>query len=361
MTSNLPRTPETPSQTSPSAADFPIKPVTSPIDHHSMPTPARSVNGSMSSINPDSSFEATAHDDTSLKRKRESDDQGDQEQKKVHVEEPESLHSLTLNDLHLDVGEKYYLCKTPHTAQGVKNSEGTTKAPLREDLFDRYNLYGIAATVARNNPDGSKGVKLRKTYKNHIKDHGLVGAFDSVKREQGTPGTLYEMMWRVKYQDEGWNAEWTQGKEIEKGIPESLLPPGNKVFTMAKGPIPKDLFDPSVLGEGGNPRAPVEASKGIQNGSRTPVPQNPAVARPVKVASKADVQRPKRATKRTYGDSSFEGYGEGYVDDDNQDPGYSTGDGDGAKRKRPKKNSQGHGFQGGPMRQNSYGPGMVGA
>merc|ERR1712093_755397 len=249
-----------------------------------------------------------AHDDSSLKRKRESDDQGDQEQKKVHVEEPESLHSLTLNDLHLDVGEKYYLCKTPHTAQGVKNSEGTTKAPLREDLFDRYNLYGIAATVARNNPDGSKGVKLRKTYKNHIKDH-----------------------------DEGWNAEWTQGKEIEKGIPESLLPPGNKVFTMAKGPIPKDLFDPSVLGEGGNPRAPVEASRGIQNGSRTPVPQNPAVARPVKVASKADVQRPKRATKRTYGDSSFEGYGEGYVDDDNQDPGYSTGDGDGAKRKRPKK------------------------
>ena len=117
MTSNLPRTPETPSQTSPSAADFPIKPVTSPIDHHSMPTPARSVNGSMSSINPDSSFEATAHDDTSLKRKRESDDQGDQEQKKVHVEEPESLHSLTLNDLHLDVGEKYYLCKTRKTSR----------------------------------------------------------------------------------------------------------------------------------------------------------------------------------------------------------------------------------------------------
>ena len=48
---------------------------------------------------------------------------------------------------------------------------------MREDLFDRYNLYGIAATVARNNPDGSKGVKLRKTYKNHIMDHGLVGPY----------------------------------------------------------------------------------------------------------------------------------------------------------------------------------------
>ncbi|KAH7321980.1 Rox3 mediator complex subunit-domain-containing protein [Rhexocercosporidium sp. MPI-PUGE-AT-0058] len=362
MTSNLPRTPETPSQTSPSSAEFPTKHVTSPIDTHSMPTPARSVNGSMSSNNAETSFEAT-HEDSSLKRKRDSDDQGDQEQKKkVHVEEPESLHSLTLNDLHLDVGEKYYLCKTPHTAQGVKNAEGVTKAPLREDLFERYNLYGIAKTVARTNPDGSKAVKLRKTYKNHIKDHGLVGSFDAVKKEQGTPGTLYELMWRVKYQDEDWKAEWTQGKEIEKGIPESLLPAGNKVFTMAKGPIPKDMFNPTVLGEGGNPTAPVESAKGVPNGSRTPVPQNSAVARPGKVASKADAQRPKRvSTKRTYGDSSFEGYGEGYVDDDNQDPGYSTGDGDGGKRKRPKKNSQGHGFQGGPMRQNSYGPGMVGA
>lgn len=117
MTSNLPRTPETPSQTSPSAADFSHKPVTSPIDNHSMPTPARSVNGSMSSINAETSFE-TAHDDSSLKRKRDSDDQGDQEQKKkVHVDEPESLHSLTLNDLHLDVGEKYYLLKTRKTSR----------------------------------------------------------------------------------------------------------------------------------------------------------------------------------------------------------------------------------------------------
>jgi len=82
-----------------------------------MPTPARSVNGSMSSNNAETSFEAT-HEDLSLKRKRDSDDQGDQEQKKkVHVEEPESLHSLTLNDLHLDVGEKYYLCKTRKTSR----------------------------------------------------------------------------------------------------------------------------------------------------------------------------------------------------------------------------------------------------
>lgn len=58
----------------------------------------------------------------------------------------------------------------------------------------------------------------------------MVGSFDAVKKEQGIPGTLYEMMWRVRYHEEGWNAEWLQGKEIEKGIPDSLLPAGNKVF-----------------------------------------------------------------------------------------------------------------------------------
>ena len=92
-----------------------------------------------------------------------------------------------------------------------------------------------------------------------------------------------------------------------------------------------------------------------------------------------DALRPKRnVKKRTYGDSSFEGYGEGYVDDDMQEMGYSTGDGEdrGGGRKRPKKvcyllhlkqvmadtdETAQSNFQQGPMRQNSYGPGMVGA
>lgn len=33
-----------------------------------------------------------------------------------------------------------------------------------------YGLEDIAKSIARTNPDGSKGVKLRKSYKNHIQD-----------------------------------------------------------------------------------------------------------------------------------------------------------------------------------------------
>ncbi len=202
-------------------------------------------------------------------------------------------------------------------------------------MFERYNLIDIAKSVARTKADGSKGVKLRKTYKNHIKDHGLVGSFDAVKKELGAPDTLYAMM--IAPQEE-WDAEYTRGKEIDKGIPELLLPAGNKVFTMAKGVIPKNLWSSSVLGEVLTP-GQAEQAKATQNGARTPHPQS-ILARPLKATAKGDIHRPKRnVKKRTYGDSSYEGYGEGYADDDTQDTGYSTGDGDdrGGNRKRPKK------------------------
>lgn len=42
-------------------------------------------------------------------------------------------------------------------------------SPL-DNLLSLYGLEPIAKSLARTNPDGSKGVKLRKSYKNHIQD-----------------------------------------------------------------------------------------------------------------------------------------------------------------------------------------------
>lgn len=50
-------------------------------------------------------------DDSSNKRKRELEDHGDREQKKVHVED----RRISIKDLHLDVGQKYLLCRTRKT------------------------------------------------------------------------------------------------------------------------------------------------------------------------------------------------------------------------------------------------------
>lgn len=41
---------------------------------------------------------------------------------------------------------------------------------LRDDVISLYGLKDIADALARTKPDGSKGVKLRKSYKSHIQD-----------------------------------------------------------------------------------------------------------------------------------------------------------------------------------------------
>jgi len=296
----------------------------------------------MSSINSDMVAEMVPQpDESSNKRKRDLEDHGDRDQKKVHVEDDR----LTIDDLHLDVGEKYLLCRTPHPVVRPHPSQ---------DLFELYSLTGIAASVARVLPGAVKN-SLRKTYKGYIKNSGISGQFDAVKKELGAPDTLFEMM---RQPEEEWVVEYVQGKEVEKGLPEPAVAGLGKAMTMARGVVPKELWDNAVLGELVAVPQTTSPAKAVQGGARMPAAPTASASR----TGKADVPRPKRnVKKRTYGDSSFEGYGEGFVDDELQDAGYSTGEGDdrAGGRKRSKKTPVTHSFQG-PMRQNSYGPGMVG-
>lgn len=297
----------------------------------------------MSSTTSDAPREGTHAEEFSSKRKRDLEDHGDREQKKVHVEDSR----IRIEDLHLDVGKKYSLCRSPHPPGPV---------PLSHDLFQIYGLSELAETVARTNPDGSKKT-VRKTYKGHIKRVlKLSGNFDSVKKEIEAPDTLWSMMTQP---DEVWDSQFGHAsKEIETGLPQGIAAQLGKAVTMARGIIPKDAWNNSVLGELVATPTPVEPPKILPNGVKKPPPLAAAVPRPTKVEG----PRPKRnIKKRTYGDASFEGYGEGFVDDDAQEGGYSTGEGDERMgRKRPKKTVQSNSFQGPVARQNSYGPGMVG-
>ncbi|QOU21842.1 hypothetical protein BRETT_002006 [Brettanomyces bruxellensis] len=58
--------------------------------------------------------------------------------------------------------EYYYIDKNQHYE--------TLKPSLRTDVIRDYGLLELAESVARTNPDGTKGVKLRKSYKSHIAD-----------------------------------------------------------------------------------------------------------------------------------------------------------------------------------------------
>ena len=121
MPPDHPQTPQSPSQTSPGTNDLPLKPTTSPRVSHSLPTPAHSINGSMSSTGSGFVSDGAHLEESSNKRKRDIDDHGDREQKKVHVEDSR----ISIEDLHLDVGKKYLLCRTRKTPFFSKSSLST--------------------------------------------------------------------------------------------------------------------------------------------------------------------------------------------------------------------------------------------
>lgn len=99
----MPHTPQSPSQHN--AKQSPID-ITQSFQHATttLPTPAHTISEYTTSCPP-----AMSSSPDSSKRKRPSDDADSPGlRKKVHVEDRE----LGIEDLHLDVGEKYRLCKT---------------------------------------------------------------------------------------------------------------------------------------------------------------------------------------------------------------------------------------------------------
>ncbi|KAK2067918.1 hypothetical protein P8C59_001617 [Phyllachora maydis] len=320
-----PQTPQSPSQYSPSTTDPSASLTTSMTSvTTALPTPAHSINGS-SIPSEMAGVEGAAAEDVSLKRKRALEDVGEErEQKKVQIED----RRLGIENLHLDVGSKYLLCRTPHMTAAVDPGE---------DLFERFGLTSLAAEYARVLPNGEKNA-LRKTYKGHIKKLG--------------------------YPQEEWYVQQVRNREVENGFSRDTLSKLDKAMAMGKGIVPKTLWDFSVLGDLG----PGKFDKPRDASARPTAPNTPmataaSLPRPKQQQSLAqEAIRPKRSVKkRSYGDSSYEGYGEGFPDDDAQGSGYAPGDGDlgSAGQKRRKKNPTGQQYP--QARQPSYGPGMVGA
>ena len=241
---------------------------------------------------------------------------------------------------------------------------------MTEDLFEMYGLAGLAAEVAREKPNGEKNA-LRKTYKGHMKRLGVAGHFDVVKKPEEAPSDFLSLL---SVPDLEWDVHQVKGQEIGDGLSEATLNSLGRATTMAKGPVPRNVWDTSVLGDlapsNGDGSKP---SSGKLTTPGTPMTGTPGVAnRNPKLQPGNDPARPKRnIKKRGYGDSSFEGYADSFDDDG----GYSTGEGEGGKRRKKVRITQkspattdSNSRQSGnaspypsAMRQQSYGPGMVGA
>ena len=244
-----------------------------------------------------------------------------------------------------------------------------------------FDLSSLAAEVARERPNGEKNA-LRKTYKGHIKRLGVTGHFDVQKKKDGAPSDFLSLL---QVPDLEWHAFQVKGREIGDGLSGETLSALGRAMTMSKGPVNRSVWDTSVLGElapsGADPSKTTSSTKPTAPG--TPLASTPGgmVRSKTQGLPGQDPARPKRnIKKRAYGDSSFEGYGEGFPDDDGGvETGYSTGEGEGGQKRRKKvipalswsslfesllthvQNSANSPPYPSAMRQQSYGPGMVGA
>lgn len=187
-----------------------------------------------------------------------------------------------------------------------------------QDLLSLYGLSPLVASVARTDPiTGEKINPLRKSYEGKAKSFGLAGRNKSVKRDETTPGGL---RWVVGWPDEEWHNQKVMGKDISIGSSETAEKKLERAMKMEPGPIPNNEYWEEALGH----EKPKPASGVVDRASKKATATSINNIRQVNGASSvgtiskvAEAARPRRAgKKRSYDDSSFVGYGEGYVDDE---------------------------------------------
>jgi len=202
-----------------------------------------------------------------------------------------------------------------------------------QNLFSLYGLDDIAATVARKDPiTGEKINKLRKSYEGKIKD------FPGKNKAVAIP---YELANYIHYPDEEWGIQKVMGKELQKGLSEDMISKLEKAVQAVPGKLSAEEhekwriaieFDMDLpKAKGGDVPSTAKAATG--KATKTTMATKSTITEP---------PRPKRrGTKRSYADDSFEGYGEGFVDDAGTTHSIMDDDGEsrsssGAKKKRRK-------------------------
>ena len=133
----------------------------------------------------------------------------------------------------------------------------------------------------------------------------------------------------VQWPDEEWHNQKVAGKELPSKFSPAMKPKLEAAMAMLPGPVPGNGEWEYTLG--------TEKPKPVVAGTEHP---KKAIQQNTKVSGKSmtvgtpaldEAIRPKRSgRKRRYDEHSFEGYGEGFVDDDGDidgGGGYSSGEG----------------------------------
>lgn len=161
---------------------------------------------------------------------------------------------------------------------------------------------------------------MRKSYEGQVKRLGLAGRNRAVKHNNETSMGLLQI---TRLPEEEWHIQRVHGRDMRNGLPEATSQKLALAMQMESGPAKKtDEYDwddllgiekvkplPNIEDRSKKHMRPDIGSKanGQTNGVRTVPSKGPVT----------EANRPKRAgKKRRYNDSSFEGYDEGFLDDE---------------------------------------------
>lgn len=178
--------------------------------------------------------------------------------------------------------------------------------------------------MARTDPvTGEKINKMRKSYEGQLKTLGLAGRNRATKHDESKGMGLWEMS---QWPEEEWHNQKVMGRDVASGFPESTLAKLEKAMQMQPGPVPNNNEWEDILGiEKAKPVDPA-----VKNGKQAFVAKangqpNGFQSGNVNPQSSEPIRSRRTTKKRRYDEHSFEGYGEGYLDDD-MDIGYTSGE-----------------------------------
>ena len=218
----------------------------------------------------------------------------------------------------------------------LKSGSGIAHEPatiphLQQDLLDLFGLKPLAATVARTDPTtGEKINKMRKSYEGKVKTFGLAGRNRAVKHDHEKSLGLLPM---TRWPADEWHNQKVHGRDVRNGLSEATMQKLSAAMQMQPGPVkntPEHDWEDLLGNEKVKPlpaidenaKKPVRADFGAK-----PNGQTNGVRLKSNKAIVTEANRPQRAgKKRSYQDVNFEGYGEGYLDDEEDIPGDLGGD-----------------------------------
>ncbi|KAI4203121.1 MAG: hypothetical protein LQ346_001855 [Caloplaca aetnensis] len=256
-------------------------------------------------------------------------------------------------------------------AQGQMAHKAAKTPHFQQDLLALFGLKPLADTVARTDPNtGEKINKMRKSYEGKVKAFGLAGRNRMVKHNHEKSMGLLQM---TQWPAEEWHNQKVHGRDVREGMSEDTMKKLDLAMRMQPGPVPNTAENDweDLLGnERAKPLPTIDERPKKANRPDNVVKGN-SQANGVRPATDTvpitDANRPKRTgKKRRYDDHSFEGYGEGFLDDDGEviaDPGDESSENGSRRGGAAKKRRKEYATTSPPTmgdRRGSYGIGMLG-